>query len=130
MPATISTSRSSRALETGAAKLWMLLVGVNQYEDEALPSLRYSAVDCQGLSEALETATQAFPNRTVHIHHDFAELPDLATVRASLQQITAAANPQDTILFYFSGHGILDSDRQQAVLCLADTWKTQLAKTT
>ena len=129
MPATISTSRSSRALETGAAKLWMLLVGVNQYEDEALPSLRYSAVDCQGLSEALETATQAFPNRTVHIHHDFAELPDLATVRASLQQITAAANPQDTILFYFSGHGILDSDRQQAVLCLADTWKTQLAKT-
>ena len=129
MPATISTSRSSRALETGAAKLWMLLVGVNQYEDEALPSLRYSAVDCQGLSEALETATQAFPNKTAHIHHDFAESPNLATVRTSLQQITAAAKPQDTVLFYFSGHGILDADRQQAVLCLADTWKAQLAQT-
>ncbi|HEY9640593.1 MAG TPA: caspase family protein, partial [Coleofasciculaceae cyanobacterium] len=129
-PATISTSRSSRALETGAAKLWILLVGVNRYQDESLPPLRYSALDCQGLGQALEIATQAFPNKEVQLYHDFAEqAPHLAAVRASLQQITTAAKPEDTVLFYFSGHGILEADRQQAVLCLADTCKDQLLTT-
>ncbi|MFE1747417.1 caspase family protein [Coleofasciculus sp. H7-2] len=136
-PVSVGTSRSTLALETGQAKLWLLLVGVNQYRDERLPSLRYSAVDCQGLADALAGATQGFPQKEVRIHHDFAaQLPQLASVRTSLQQIAAAAKPQDTILFYFSGHGMLEPSRggvsasgQQAVLCLADTQKDNLLGT-
>ncbi|MBD2744526.1 caspase family protein [Coleofasciculus sp. FACHB-1120] len=136
-PVSVGTSRSTLALETGQAKLWLLLVGVNQYQDERLPSLRYSAVDCQGLADALAGATQGFPQKEVRIHHDFAaQLPKLASVRTSLQQIATAAKPQDTILFYFSGHGMLEPSRdggsasgQQAVLCLADTQKDNLLGT-
>ena len=121
-PVGIRTSRSTQILETSQAKLWLLLVGVNQYQDERLPSLRYPALDCQSLGEALAGATREFAHKQARIHHDFApQLPQQSSVRANLKQIAAAAKPQDTILFYFSGHGILELSSQQAVLCLADT---------
>ncbi|MBD2167702.1 GUN4 domain-containing protein [Calothrix membranacea FACHB-236] len=129
-PVGVRTSHSTHALETGVAKLWLLLVGVNQYEDEQIPGLHYSALDCQGLGEALNAATQGFPQKEVMIYHDFGEQqPKLENIRASLQQIAAASKPIDTVIFYFSGHGMLDSLSQQVVLCLQDTQKEQLTDT-
>lgn len=129
-PVGVRTSHSTHALETGVAKLWLLLVGVNQYEDEQIPGLHYSALDCQGLGEALNAATQGFPQKEVMIYHDFGEKqPKLANIRASLKQIAAASKPTDTVIFYFSGHGMLDSLSQQVVLCLQDTQKEQLTDT-
>ncbi|MFB2833298.1 caspase family protein [Floridanema evergladense] len=121
-PVSVGTSKSKDGLKTSSAKLWILLIGVNQYEDNNLPSLQHSALDCQGLGEALADATQAFPQKEVFIHHDFAaNSPNTATVRNSLNQIISAANPQDTVLFYFSGHGILEPKTQEAILCLKDS---------
>ncbi|MDP5337226.1 MAG: caspase family protein [Nodularia sp. (in: cyanobacteria)] len=129
-PLGIATSHLTHVLELGEAQFWLLLVGVNQYQDKRLPSLRYSAVDCQGLAAALADATQGFPQTKHRVHHDLtSEQPTLSTVRASLHQITTAAQPQDTILFYFSGHGMLESNSQQAFLCLADTQTDDLLNT-
>ncbi len=123
-PVSVRTSQSAQGLKTGQAKLWILLVGANRYQDDSLPSLEYSALDCQGLGEALAEATLAFPQKQLVIHHDFAELPPrLEKVRNSLNQIVSAARAQDTVLFYFSGHGLLDRESQQAILCLQDTQK-------
>ena len=127
MPKTLSSSHSAHALQSGAAKLWILLVGVNHYEDEGLLSLHYPAPDCQGLGQALMEATQAFPRREVRIHHDYSERsPTLESVRQGLQAIAAATQPQDTILFYFSGHGAISPASEQAVLCLRDTCQDYL----
>ncbi len=113
---------------TQIAKLWILLVGVNHYEDAELPSLRYSALDCQGLGEALIQATDI--TREIVLHHDFADnKPELNTVHQSLERIISSAQPKDTILFYFSGHGILDAQIQQVYLCLGDTQKQNLTTT-
>lgn len=121
-PVGIGASRFTSALETGDAKLWVLLIGVNQYQDETLPSLRYAALDCQGLGEALSGATQAFPQTEFLIHHDLVpETPTLATIQASLQRLVREAKPKDTVLTYFSGHGIVDPTSHQTVLCVADT---------
>lgn len=163
-PLSVSTSRSVRALERGEAKLWVLLIGVNQYADARLPHLSYSALDCQGLGEAIAAATQTFPQKSVVMHHDFAaggegvgglpsveaaiaatgrlplgtlakwrsgaaQAPTLAAVRASLEHLIAEAKPQDTVLFYFSGHGVLSEETAQAVLCLSDTQRHDLLQT-
>jgi uncharacterized caspase-like protein len=129
-PVGVRTSNSTHALETGVAKLWLLLVGVNQYEDEQIPGLHYSALDCQGLGEALNAATETFPQKEVMIYHDFAsQQPKLENVLTSLKQIAAATKPIDTVLFYFSGHGMLDPLSQQVVLCLQDTQKEKLIDT-
>ncbi len=114
--------------QTQLGKLWILLVGINQYNDVELPSLKYSALDCQGLGEALSEATDN--TRELILHHDFADRkPELDLVRTSLKEIVASAQTGDTILFYFSGHGILDAPTQQVYLCLRDTKKQQLTTT-
>jgi uncharacterized caspase-like protein len=130
-PKSVGTSHYyTSALQTGSAKLWMLLIGVNRYQDESLPRLRYSAIDCKGLAEALVEATDAFPQREVLVHHDFVpQSPKLALVRESLAQIVRQAKPQDTVIFYFSGHGLLETESQQTVLCLNDTRKEDLLNT-
>lgn len=105
-------------------------MGINQYQDDSLPSLDYPALDCQGLAEALALSTQGFPNKEVIAHHDFApQAATRETVHTSLQHIVNAAQPSDTVLFYFSGHGVLDPETQQAVLCLSDTQKDNLFNT-
>ncbi|QLE57672.1 caspase family protein [Nostoc sp. TCL26-01] len=131
MPRAVATSSLNQTKKTITPKLWLLLVGVNQYQDQQLASLRYSAVDCQVLAEALAGATQEqFLQKEINIYHDFAgELPILTNIRHSLQQISQTAQPTDTILFYFSGHGMLQANTQQAYLCLADTQKDNLENT-
>ncbi|MEH2026999.1 nSTAND1 domain-containing NTPase [Nostoc sp.] len=124
------TSGSTSVKQTATPKLWLMLVGVNQYQDDGLPSLSYSTVDCQGLAEALVDAAAQFSQTEVKIYHDFApQPPSLENIRASLRQITTAAQPIDTILFYFSGHGIVEPNTQQAFLCLANTQKSHLQNT-
>jgi uncharacterized caspase-like protein len=121
-PIGIGSSYSTETLKTGEAKLWLLLVGVNEYQDEGLPSLRYPAVDCQGLGEALAKATQGFPNKEVIVHNDFAaQPPTLERIRESLERIISQTQPQDSIMLYFSGHGMLEPENQEAVLCMSDT---------
>ncbi|WP_445633389.1 hypothetical protein NSTC745_05044 [Nostoc sp. DSM 114161] len=123
-------SRSTSVKQTAIPKLWLMLVGVNKYQDDGLPSLNYSTVDCQGLAEALVNAAAQFTETEVKIYHDFApQPPSLENIRASLRQITTAAQPIDSILFYFSGHGIVEPNTQQAFLCLADTQKSDLQNT-
>ena len=129
-PVGVGASRFASTLETGEAKLWVLLIGVNQYQDGSLPSLRYAALDCQGLGEALSGATQAFPQKEFLIHHDLVpEKPTLATIQASLQRLVREAKPKDTVLTYFSGHGIVDPASHQTVLCVADTQKQNALQT-
>ncbi|MBD2775793.1 caspase family protein [Iningainema tapete] len=129
-PLGVATSYSTQTKQKTVAKLWLVLVGVNQYQDERLPDLRYSAVDCQGLAEALVDATAQFAQKEIKIYHDFApQSPNLKNVRASIKQITTSAQPKDTILFYFSGHGIVEPYTQQAFLCLAETQTANLFDT-
>ncbi|MFK8183956.1 MAG: caspase family protein [Phormidesmis sp.] len=137
-PVSLGTSQSIHAAAVekqggqnrSEPKLWLLLVGVNQYQDPHLPDLQYSAIDCQGLSEAISEATVAFSHKQTQIHHDnTTNQPTLATVEASLAQMVSQAQSQDTILFYFSGHGFQEAKHQQAVLCLADTQKDSLLET-
>ncbi len=127
MPVSLGTSHPAQALQSGAAKLWVLLVGVNHYQEADLPSLQYPAPDCQGLAQALTQATQAFPSKELCIYHDFADqLPTVSAVRKQLQAIAQAAQSQDTLLIYFSGHGLFDAQTEQVVLCLSDTQKSHL----
>jgi uncharacterized caspase-like protein len=129
-PIGVGSSFSTNTLKTGEAKLWILLVGINNYQDHGFPSLRYPALDCQGLAEAFAKATEGFPNKEVLIHHDNSgQPPTLALVRASLLRIVSQTQSTDSILLYFSGHGMLEPSQQEPVLCMRDTRKDNLLAT-
>ncbi len=126
----VGSSNSTYTLKSGEAKLWLLLVGVNDYQDIGLPSLRYPALDCQGLEAALVKATEGFPNKEVVVLHDFAsQTPKLTNIRKSLQKIVSQSQAHDSIMLYFSGHGMLEPNTQEAVLCFSDTNKNNLLAT-
>jgi uncharacterized caspase-like protein len=130
MPLGIGSSDSIYTLKSGEAKLWLLLVGVNDYQDIGLPSLRYPALDCQGLEKSLMKATEGFPNKEIVVHHDFAsKTPKLKNIRESLKKIVLHSRPNDSIMLYFSGHGMLDPSTQEAVLCFSDTNQNNLLNT-
>lgn len=121
---------STIALTSGKAKLWAILVGVNVYQDDQIPGLQYSAADCRDLATVLVAATRQFPKKQIIVHHDFgAQLPTGKPVTASFAQVIEQAKPQDTVLFYFSGHGLIDPGSKRAVLCLNDTQSDQLLDT-
>ena len=130
MPLGIGSSDSIYTLKSGESKIWLLLVGVNHYQDVGLPSLRYPALDCQGLEQSLVRATEGFPNKEIVVHHDFAsKTPLLKNIRASLKRIVLHSLPDDSIMLYFSGHGMLHPTTQEAVLCFSDTNQNDLLKT-
>jgi WD40 repeat protein len=115
-------SESTFLLTSGRARLWAILIGVTHYQDEYFSELNYSAADCHALGEAIVAATQQFPNRRIAMHHNSSTVPPtLEAVRESLTYAISRADLQDTILFYFSGHGMVEMDSQEAVLCLSDT---------
>ncbi len=114
------TGRRAR-LQAGEAKLWVISLGINQYRDPNIEDLKYSAIDCQELGKALEIATQQFLQKEIAIYHDFNSRPPvLKEVVASLEKLKFAGE-NDTVIFYFSGHGFLEKDTQKPILCLRDT---------
>jgi WD40 repeat protein len=124
----IVSNPSTQQLERGQVKLWMVLVGVNHYQDSQIPDLRYCALDCKELAEALTIATQEFQETEIIPLYDGGEKPpNLSEIITSIQQFRFT-KPEDTVLFYFSGHGYLDSNNRP-ILCVADTSLEDLART-
>jgi uncharacterized caspase-like protein len=116
--------------KTTTETLWCISIGVSQYQDKTLNPLPYSMTDCQGFAKAIEKATaKKFPKQEIIIYHENALKPNLSEIRASLDKIVANANSQDTIIFYFAGHGVPDNHSSQALLCLADTQRTNILNT-
>ena len=122
------TATTTQQLEQGTAKFWIVLVGVNRYKDSNIFNLKYCANDCKELSEALKVATEQFHQTEIISLYDGGNLlPERSQMIASIQQFRLA-KPEDTVLFYFSGHGYLDAN-SRPVLCVADTSLQDLENT-
>ncbi|NEQ72197.1 MAG: hypothetical protein F6K23_03370 [Okeania sp. SIO2C9] len=75
-------------------------------------------------------STKLFTYKTIIIHHDNTrESPHLDVVKNSLEKLVNQATKEDTILIYFSGHGFLDKQTQQPILCLKNTETNNLTTT-
>ena len=108
-PVGIATSSSNHTSQKDQGKLWLLLVGVNAYQDRGLPKLSYSAVDCQGLAEALAATTGKFAAKEVNLYHDFAsDKPTLNNVKASLEKMRLQPNLKILYYFIFPDMGFLN----------------------
>ncbi|HBE17142.1 MAG TPA: hypothetical protein DEG17_23810 [Cyanobacteria bacterium UBA11149] len=124
----IVSNPTTQELERDRVKLWMVLVGVNHYQDSQIPDLRYCANDCKELAAVLKVASQEFQETEIIPLYDGGEKsPELSEIMTSIQQF-GLAKPEDTVLFYFSGHGYLDSNNRP-IFCVADTSLADLAGT-
>jgi len=94
---------------------YALIIGNNKYDDQKLAQLKTPAADSQALAKILgETTIGSFDEVTPLINQ--AE----TKVRRAISAFLTNKKPDDLVLLYFSGHGILD-DRGRLYLALKDT---------
>ncbi len=75
-----------------------LLVGISRYEDPRIEALQYSVNDVTYIRQVLNLSGYDKSTVTILTDHD-------ATWMNLRKALFAASGPQDTLVFYFSGHG-------------------------
>jgi hypothetical protein len=101
-----SASRVAGAPVEGAK--WAVLVGVSDYENEEINDLRFAVRDARALADAL-VQKAGFPKSHVLLLTSDSkfgpDVPSNANISRRIATLAGSIQPQDTFLFYFSGHG-------------------------
>jgi len=108
----LGTSKPDRIY--GKGKRWGVLVGVNQYDDKInYGSLHVCVKDVEVVREQLIAG--GFDIARIRLLTDNTEeLPARDNILVALQSIADATEPDDLLLFYYSGHG--DEDKGESYL--------------
>ena len=94
---------------------YALSIGNNKYDDPKLAQLKTPAADSQALAKVLDDKTiGGFDAVTPLINQNETR------VRRAISEFLTDKKPDDLVMLYFSGHGILD-DRGRLYLALKDT---------
>ena len=102
---------------------YALIIGNNQYDDPKLAQLKTPAADSQALAKVLaDQSIGSFNEVTPLINKNESE------IRRAISGFLTNKKPDDLVLVYFSGHGVLD-DRGRLFLSLKDTETTLLKAT-
>ncbi len=99
----------------GTGNRWAVLVGVNHYDDKAnYGELHVCVKDVRAIREQL-TAGGFDPERIRLLTDDTPEeLPTRDNILVALKAVADATEPDDLLLFYYSGHG--DEDEGESYL--------------
>ena len=91
---------------------WGIIIGINGYDDPNINGLRYAASDARAVYDALtHPETGSFRKEHVHLLTSGGESqPTRSNILESLAVLRKTVGPKDTVLFYFSGHGLTQQD--------------------
>ncbi|HUT60109.1 MAG TPA: caspase family protein, partial [Phycisphaerae bacterium] len=105
---------------------WAVVIGIDEYQ--ALGKLTVCRNDAKALAKVLIESGSYDESRVILMTDDAAESqnrPTLATMKRRIEQVANLAGKGDTVLVYFSGHGItkdeqgylvpMDGDAESAV---------------
>lgn len=88
-------------------RLFVLAIGVNAYRSDAIQTLSYAVSDARSLTEHLKTAAggEIYSSVETSLLLD-AEATEPA-ITAQLKKIAETAQPQDSVVVYIAGHGVV-----------------------
>jgi len=121
-----------------SADRWVLAVGVNDYQ--VMGKLKYARQDAQALGALMGDSTGFKRNRVFVLTDDaknFRDYPSSGNIRRLLSQVTKYAEPDDTVLVFFAGHGIVIKDKgyfvpadggRNAETCVSMDWMKEKLK--
>jgi uncharacterized caspase-like protein len=96
-------------------QLYALLIGINDYEREAIRKLEFAVADVVAFHEILGQRLQLREENCILLTHPSAgsgSVPRRADVLRALAQFSRAPmGPEDTFLLYFAGHGFAAADK-------------------
>ncbi len=115
---------AQRGLKVVAAQLgpdvaigrqYLVLVGIDAYTDPAWPALRNPVKDCQELKKIL--TDRYFIDQTIELYDDQATSKGFYALLSDLQKRLTA---NDSLLFYYAGHGNLSTVTDVGYIILSD----------
>ena len=125
------TIETSAAARFNAGRRWAVVIGVNKYLDPQIPSLEFCVADAQLMAKTL-TEKCGYETERILVLTDRQPLDHLQPLGINLRKQIPGwlknAQPGDTVLVFFSGHGFLD-DRGQGFLAPKDCEKANLGLT-
>lgn len=111
----------------GAGNKWAVLVGVNRYEDEQnYGMLQVCVQDTLAIRDRLQSGGFS-PERIRMLVDDFTDAPRRNNILSALKATADATEPDDLLLFYYSGHG--DESEGESYLVSLDGHRTILEDT-
>ena len=101
--------------------LYAVMIGVNDYRDQNL-RLNYPVKDAQNLGSVIEqSAHKLLGEENVHMYYVHSDLsdenlfttPEREGIRRTLEDIGKKAKPEDVILIFFAGHGVMQGTEEK-----------------
>jgi hypothetical protein len=102
---------------------YALIIGNNKYDDPKLAQLKTPAADSQALAKTLDDRTIGGFDVVLPLINQ-----NETKTRRAISEFLMDKKPDDLVLLYFSGHGVLD-DRGRLYLALKDTQVSLLKAT-
>ncbi|NIM13473.1 MAG: SUMF1/EgtB/PvdO family nonheme iron enzyme [Candidatus Aminicenantes bacterium] len=104
-------------------KRWAICIGINDYENKSIVDLKKARNDAKELGKVLEECGQ-FDH--VYVMTDDSDprgenYPKLMSIRSKLDYLKGFIDPEDLVVFSFSGHGIANSEGK-GFLVMADSY--------
>ncbi len=110
-------------IEGNSGKRWAICIGINDYEELGIVDLEKAQNDAHAIGVVLQEQGQF---DQVYIMTDDLNprdnnYPDLRNIERKLDFLEGFIEPEDLVIFFFSGHGI-SNDNGEGYLIVADTY--------
>lgn len=104
-PATIRLIREATSMEL--PKLFVVAIGVGDYNDPKLPKLRFTCKDAKDFSKAI-TSKKGLPYEDVQVKILCDNEATRADIFEAMEWLKQESSPNDVCIFFFAGHGMRD----------------------
>ena len=104
-PATIRLIREATSMEL--PKLFVVAIGVGDYNDPKLPKLRFTCKDAKDFSKAI-TSKRGLPYEDVQVKILCDNEATRADIFEAMEWLKQESSPNDVCIFFFAGHGMRD----------------------
>lgn len=104
-PATICLIREATSMEL--PKLFVVAIGVGDYNDPKLPKLRFTCKDAKDFSKAI-TSKKGLPYEDVQVKILCDNEATRADIFEAMEWLKQESSPNDVCIFFFAGHGMRD----------------------
>ena len=90
-------------------QVWAIVVGIDEYVRPSIPKLRYAVADAKLFSQALQDTLKVPQDHIFLMTSDAVDensQPRFVNVAYRLSSLKGKVKKDDTVIFYFAGHGV------------------------
>ncbi len=126
----IATLITLTFIGSAQAEKWAILVGINDYENPDINDLKCAVADVTTFKKTLVEVGE-FKDDNIFLMTDKSrgeKRPTNINILFSVESLARQMKPQDTFIFYFSGHGIMRGDKAFLLSINAVKWSVRTLK--